>query len=439
MEKILKEKIANRTAVIGVIGLGYIGLSLLEAYGKAGFALRGYDYNVERMATLNKGKSYLNFMDLKSLFKLMKEGKFKANSNPNVLKDADILVISVPTTLDKYHTPDLSNLRSAFQTVKSHLKKNQLVILQSSTYPGTTEEELLPLLKAEGFEVGKDIFLAHVPEVADIGNEAFSFSAVPRIVSGITPHCRELASELYQSLGCKTFKTSSPKVAEAAKLLQNGFRLVNISFVNEMKVMLDRMGIDVWEVIDAAATKPFGFHRFNPSAGAGGDCIPIAPFYMVWKARATKGPSTLLDQAAIINDEMPLYVFDKLDEALNKNGVALKGAKILVMGVGYKKNVNDIRESPALPLLSLLVKREANVHYNDPFVEELTKLPGLPEAHLKSTPLDYAKLGKYDAVVLVADHSVYDLEAILKNSKLIIDCSNALHAVKGDKSKVVKA
>ncbi|MCB1113858.1 MAG: nucleotide sugar dehydrogenase [Chlamydiia bacterium] len=433
MEEILKKKIEDRTAIVGVIGVGYIGLSLLEAYGNAGFQLRGFDVSQERMELLNRRKSYLNFMPLTSLFKLMDEGRFKASSNPDVLDDADILVISVPTTLDEYHNPDLTNLRAAFKTVRSHLKKDQLVILQSSTYPGTTEEELLPLLASENFKVGEDFFLAHVPEIADPGNEKFSFSQIPRIVSGITPRCLELAAMLYESLGCETFKVSSPKVAEAAKLLQNGYRLVNISFINEMKVMLEKMGIDVWEVIEAADSKPFGFQRFNPSPGAGGDCIPIAPFYMVWKARATKGPTTLLDLSGHINDKMPLYTFNKIAEGLNEKGLPVKGSKVLVLGVSYKRNVNDTRESPAIDILRFLKEHGAEVEYNDPYVEQLKRVD------MKNTPLDYDKLDKYDAVVIATDHDSYQWEKVLKNSSLIIDCRNALGELEGTKSKVIKA
>lgn len=435
---LLEKKIASREAIVGVIGLGYIGLSLLEAFGKAGFSLRGYDYNAERMKQLNKKESYLNFIDPTLLFKLLDQKKFIASSNPDVLKEADILVISVPTTLDRYRIPDLSNLRSAFKVVKSHLKKDQLVILQSSTYPGTTQEELLPLLENSHLTVGKDFFLAHVPEVADIGNPKFSFSDVPRIISGITPACISLAEHLYQSLGCKTVRTSCPKVAESAKLLQNAYRLLNISFVNEMKMMFDKMDIDVWEVIEAAASKPFGFQAFYPGPGIGGDCIPVAPFYMVWKARATGGPTTLLEQSGHINDMVPIYVFNKIIQGLNRKNKVIKGAKILLLGVGYKKDVNDIRESPAVKILSMLNKMQAEIHYNDPFVPELIDIPEFPQIHLKSSELDYDKLKHYDIVVVITDHSIYNWNEIVAKSELIVDTRNVTKGIKGAKQKVIK-
>ena len=437
--KTLEKKIESREAVIGVIGLGYIGLSLLEAYGRAGFALRGYDYNVERMKKLNRKESYLNFLDLHLLFELQDQGRFKASSDPGVLDGVDILLISVPTTLDRYRIPDLTNLRSAFQTVNAHLKKDQLIILQSSTYPGTTQEELLPLLETSHLKVGVDFFLAHVPEVADIGNPHYDFNQIPRIVSGITPYCMKLAALLYQSLGCQTVPTSSPKIAEAAKLLQNTYRLVNISLINEMKMMFDKMHIDVWEVIEAASSKPFGFQPFYPGPGIGGDCIPVAPFYLVWKARATEGPTTLLEQSGHINEMVPMYVFNKILQGLNRKNKTLRGAKVLILGVGYKKDVNDIRESAALKILSLLKKMQAEIYYHDPYVPELADLPEFPHIHLKSTPLDYEGLSLYDMVVIVTDHSLYDWSKVVAHSELIVDTRNVLKDHPEVKYKVIKA
>lgn len=437
--KNLENKLKSKTATIGVIGMGYIGLSLLDAFGKAGYSIVGYDYNVEKMKLINRKKSYLNFMDLKNLFKLMDQKKFKAGSDPEILKTADVLVISVPTTLDQHGTPDLSNLHSAFNTAQKFLKKGMLVVLQSSTYPGTTKEELLPVLQNSHFKVGKDFYLAHVPEVADIGNPDFNFYEVPRIVSGITTTCRKMAKTLYEQIGCKVVLASSPQVAEAAKMVQNAFRLVNISFINEMKILFDQMGMDVWEVVDAAASKPFGFMPFYPSPGVGGDCIPIAPFYLVWKAKVTGGPTTLLEQAGHINKTMPLYVFNKIVQGLNKHKKTLAGAKVLVLGIGYKKDVNDVRESASLKLLPLLKKMRGEVYYHDPYVPEIANFPEYPSLHLKSIDLDYKKLAHYDAVVIITDHSCYDWEQIVANSSLIIDTRNVTAKIKGAKSKVVKA
>lgn len=438
MKKTLETNLNSKKAKVGVIGMGYIGLSLLEAFGKAGYNIVGYDYNAEKMKLINKKKSYLNFMDLKPLFTLMDKKKFKASSDPKILHDADVLVISVPTTLDMHGTPDLSNLRSAFQTVYHHLKKGQLIVLQSSTYPGTTKEELLPILAESHLKVGKDFYLAHVPEVADIGNPKFNFSEVPRIVSGITPTCRKMAKILYEQIGCKVFLASSTEVAEAAKMVQNAFRLVNISFINEMKVLFDKMGIDVWEVIDAAASKPFGYMPFYPSPGVGGDCIPIAPFYLVWKAKITEGPTTLLEQAGHINKTMPLFVFNKVIQGLNRKKQTIAGAKILVLGIGYKRDVNDVRESASLKLLPLLKKMRADVAYHDPYVAEIANFPEYPSLHLKSIDLDYRKLDHYDAVIIITDHSCYDWNQIVENSKLIIDTRNVTKGIKGAKSKVIK-
>ena len=438
MRKSLEEKLKSKTAVVGVIGMGYIGLSLLEAFGRAGYSIVGYDYNAEKMKMINHKKSYLNFMDLDLLYSLMDEGKFKASSNPDILKNADVLVISVPTTLDVHGTPDLSNLRSAFSTVFDHLKKGQLIVLQSSTYPGTTKEELLPILNKSHLKVGKDFYLGHVPEVADIGNPKFNFYEVPRIASGITSTCRKMAKLLYEQIGCKVVLASSTEVAEAAKMVQNAFRLVNISFINEMKILFDKMGMDVWEVIEAAASKPFGFMPFYPCAAVGGDCIPIAPFYLVWKSKVTGGPTTLLEQAGQINKMMPLYVFNKIIQGLNKHKKTIAGAKVLVLGLGYKKDVNDVRESASLKLLPLLKKMQADVCYHDPYVKDIAHFPEYPSLHLKSIELDYDKLSTYDAVVIVTDHSCYEWNKIVANSKLIIDTRNVTKGIKGAKSKVIK-
>lgn len=438
----LKQKIASKTAVIGVIGLGYIGLSLLEGFGKAGFPLLGYDLNKERMAMLKRKESYLNFMTLTTLFDLMDEKRFHVSSHPNILKAADVLVISVPTALDRYRIPDLTNLRVAFHTVYHHLKKDQLIILQSSTYPGTTEEELLPLLEQSDLKVGVDFFLANVPEVADIGNKNFSFNQVPRIIGGITPACQQMACDLYSKIGCEVVPCSSPKVAEAAKLLQNSYRLVNISLINEMKILFDKIGINVWEVIQAAASKPFGFAPFYPGPGIGGDCIPIVAFYLVWKARIVEGPTTpttLVEQAGHINEMMPFYVFHKLIVGLAQEKKHIADSKILILGVGYKRDVNDIRESAALKLIPLLKKMFAEVYYHDPYVKELSGFLEYPEMHLKSIHLNYKALGIYDAVIIITDHTCYDWAQVVANSNLIIDTRNVTKDEIGAEENVIKA
>lgn len=436
----LQKKIASKTAVIGTIGMGYIGLSLLAAFGQAGFPLVGFDLDEKKVEMLKHKKTYLNFIDCTHLFSLLDQHLFKPSSDPNILKHADILVICVPTSLDLYHVPDLTRLKEAFQTVSNYLKKDQLIILQSSTYPGTTEEALLPIIEASGLKVGKEIFLAHVPEVVDIGNQEFNFNQVPRIVSGITPACREMAEKLYAQLGCPIVKSSSPRIAESAKLLQNAYRLINISFINEMKIMFDRMNIDIWEVIEAAKSKPFGFTAFEPGPGIGGDCIPKAPFYLVWKARITEGPTTMLEQAGQVDESMHLYVLNKIILGLNQQKKSIRGAKILILGLGYKKDVNDIRESAALKILHTLKEMNAEVSYHDPYVLEISHVQDHPDLYfLESINLVYEELSLYDAVVIVTDHSCYDWEKIAQNSNLIIDTRNAMKGIQEAKNKVIKA
>lgn len=434
----LKQKIIDKKAVIGVIGLGYIGLSLLDSFGAAGFPLVGYDINHEKMEKLKKKEGYLNFIDMQRLFNLMDQNLFNASSDPKILKNVDVLIISVPTSIDQYGTPNLSNLRAAFETVAKNQKKQQLVVLQSSTYPGTTREELLPILSKTHLKVGIDFYLAHAPEIADIGNPNFNFMEVPRIVSGITPACLKMVSLLYQYIGCKIVPCKSTEVAEAAKLLQNAFRLINISFINEMKVLFDRMKIDIWEVIEAASSKPFGFMPFYPSPGIGGDCIPIAPFYLVWKAKATGGPTTMLEDAGRINNEMHHYVVNKIIEGLNLRKKTIQGSKILILGLGYKKDVNDLRESAALKILPILKYMQAEIYYHDPYVKILSGIHEYPDLYMESIELDYQNLNFYDAVVVITDHSCYDWKRIVENSPLFIDTRN-ISAHLTDTQNIIKA
>lgn len=435
----LERRIVSKEAVIGVIGMGYIGLSLLEAFGEAGFPLAGFDLARDKIEMLKRKKSYLNFMDLKILFTLMEEKRFKVSSDASSLRDADVLIISVPTSLDCHGTLNLARLRAAFKTVLTIIRRGQLVVLQSSVYPGTTKDELIPLLEESNLKVGKDIFVSYVPEVADIGNPNFSFVQVPRIISGVTPACRKMAELLYKQLGCELFLASSTEVAESAKLVQNTFRLVNISLVNELKIMFDRMNIDVWEVIEAAKSKPFGFMPFEPGPGIGGDCIPVTPLYLVGKARDTEGPTSLIELASHVNELIPNYIFNKLVDALAKKGIEIHNAKVLVLGVAYKKNVNDLRVAPSLKLLHLLMEKGADVYYHDPYVPEIVNPPEYPYLRMTSIHLNYSELSFYNAIVIITDHSTYDWEEIAKESSLIIDTRNAMAGIKGSDLKVVKA
>ena len=424
----LKKKITSREAVIGIIGMGNIGLALLEAFAHAGFPLVGYDKDKKKVDMLKNQHNYLSYVEFENLFSLIKVNRFEPSHNPDILKKADIIIISVTIPLDKHLAPDLTNL-----------KKGSLVILQSSTYPGTTEKKLLPFLENPEFKVGKDFSLAYVPENYDPGNHDFSFFDIPRLVSGITPTCLEIVSLLYNQIGTNVIPCPSPTIAEAAKLFQNSYRMVNISFVNEMKIMFDNMDIDVWDIIKAAATKPFGFTPFRPSAGAGGDCIPVCPEYLIWEAKETNGPTTILETAIHINESMPKFVVDKIVEGLIAHKKNIHTARILILGVSYKKDVNDIRNSAALKILSLLKKIHAEIYYHDPFIETLHSLPFYPNLELKSINLEYEKLGYYDAVVVVTNHSFYNWIHIMKYSQLVVDTCNATSCILTDKDKIIKA
>lgn len=435
----LEEKIDASEAVIGVIGLGYIGLSLLDTFGRVGFTLRGFDKDPNRIEDLKNHINPTNYLDLGNLFHLMELEKFQMSTDDTILSDCDILIICVPTSLDEYRIPDLSCLRKAFQTVYKYSRPHQLIVLQSSTYPGSTEEELFPLLENKNLTVGKDYFLAHVPEVADIGNPNYDFADVPRIVSGMTPSCLSMVEKLYLKIGCRVVPCSSPKIAESAKLLQNTYRLINISFINEMKIMFDHMGIDIWEVIKVASSKPFGFVPFYPGPGVGGDCIPIDPFYLLWKAQLTNGPTTMIEQAGHINEAMPSYVVNKLIQALSAQNKSISGAKILFLGVTYKEDVNDLRSSPSLKVMAAAKNMRAEVYFHDPYVKEIKNLPQFDKIQLQSIEFAYDILPDYDAVVALVTHYFYDWEKILDQSKLVVDTKNVSEHYQGDHSKIFKA
>lgn len=428
----LYEKISSREAVIGVIGLGYVGLTLLEAFCKAGFPLIGYDTNKQRVEDLKQGKTPFNFLPLTALLQQIASGRFKPSSDESILDEADVIVISVPTPLDAHQVPNLSSLRDAFLMLSKHLKKDLCIILQSTTYPGTTEEELLPLIQKSGLKLGEDIFLAYVPEVSDPGNVDFDLAAIPKMVGGITPNCQKIASLIFESFECKIIQCSSPKVAEAAKLLQNSFRLVNIALINEMKIAFDQMGLDIWEVIEAASSKPFGFMPFYPGAGVGGDCIPVSPAYLIWEAKKNEGHTTLMELAEHINELSPHFVVEKIVQGLNSQRKSVKESEILVLGVTYKKDVNDIRGAPALKILSLLQERGGFIHYHDPYIKTL------PSLNLTSEALDYREFASYDCIVIVTDHSSYDWKKVAEHSRLVVDTRNVLKDIKSKNCKIIK-
>lgn len=427
----LKNRIMQKKAAIGVIGLGYVGLPLAVEFGKAGFHVVGVDLDEEKIKEINKGGSYIPDIGNKNIKKLIDEQRLIATSNYEVLKDLDAVIICVPTPLTKTKEPNLSHVISASNEIAKHLRKDQLIVLESTTYPGTTEEVVLPILESTGLTVGKDIYLAYSPERIDPGNKKYSIKEIPKVIGGVTEKCAEVASALYGQIIEKIVLVSSLKAAEMTKLLENIFRNVNIALVNELAMLCDRMGISVWEVIEAASTKPYGFMPFYPGPGVGGHCIPIDPFYLSWKAKEHDFRTRFIELAGEVNENMPYYIVQKIADVLNNAQKSIKSSNILVLGVAYKKDINDVRMSPALKLIELLQEKGANVFYNDPYVP-LINISGIT---LKSVPLEKYLLDKIDCVVITTDHSSYDYKWISENSKLILDTKNAM---KGKSEKVVK-
>jgi UDP-N-acetyl-D-glucosamine dehydrogenase len=420
----LKQQIERRECTVGVIGLGYVGLPLVLRFGEAGFPVLGFDVDADKVDKLNAGVSYIRQISSDRIDDLVRRGRLEATTNFDWLGKADALVICVPTPLTRHREPDLQYIEQTVKAVASTLRVGQLICLESTTYPGTTEEVVLPRLAQKGFTVGRDFFLAYSPEREDPGNRDYSTATIPKLVGGVTAACAEVALALYGQAIDRAVAVSGPRVAEAAKILENVYRAVNIALVNELKVAFDGMGIDVWEVIEAAKTKPFGFQAFYPGPGLGGHCIPIDPFYLTWKAREYGVMTRFIELAGEINSAMPAYVLARLTDALNARGKALKGAKILVLGAAYKRDTDDPRESPALEILELLMAKGACVRYSDPH------LPVLPRGRrhhleLQSVPLDATTIGHYDALVLVTDHSAFDYAVIFAHARLVIDTRNA--------------
>ncbi len=432
----LENKIKNKKSIIGVIGMGYVGLPLVKTFLNKGFGVVGFDIDEKKVLMLNKGKSYIKHVTAEELKGFLNKKKFQATVDFAALERVDVIIICVPTPLDAHNNPDLSFVLKTTETISKNLRKGQLVILESTTYPGTTEEEVLPLLEAGGLKVGKDFFLAYSPERENPGDKVYTTEKIPKVVGGVTPECSRVAKALYDQIIKKTVPVSSPKVAEATKIMENVFRSVNIAMVNEMKMIFDRMGIDVWEVIQAASTKPFGFMPFFPGPGYGGHCIPVDPFYLAWKAKEVDQPTKFIELAGEINIFMPYYVVTKTIEALNENGKPIKGAKILILGLAYKEDIDDERESPSLKIISLLKKHGAEVSYNDPYVPQASGYRDYPGLVLESVELTGSILKASDAVIIVTAHSDYDFDWIAKNASLIIDTRNA---IKKKMKNVVKA
>jgi len=433
MKKLLDD-IKSRKAIVGIIGLGYVGLPLAIAFTAAGFRVKGYDLDPEKVAKLAKGGSYIKHIPAKSVKGAISTGRFEPTSDFTTLGTPDCIIICVPTPLNGNKAPDLSYVIATAEEVAATLRKGQLVVLESTTYPGTTEEEVLPLLeKRTGLKGGRDFFIAFSPEREDPNNAEYTTCTIPKVVGGYTEDCLKAASALYGSVVKRVVPVSSTRVAEAAKLLENIFRCVNIAMVNELKLLFDKMGINVWEVIGAASTKPFGFMPFYPGPGLGGHCIPIDPFYLTWKAREYDFHTKFIELAGEINTYMPYYVVERVVAALNSRDKPLHAARVLVLGIAYKKNVDDMRESPALKIIEILKASGATVDYCDPHVPKIPKLRKY-DLKMSSAPLTPENLVSYDCAVLVTDHSDFDYEFIYKHSNMLIDTRNAFaHVADGDR------
>jgi UDP-N-acetyl-D-glucosamine dehydrogenase len=429
----LLERITARTAVVGIIGLGYAGLPLAVSFAEAGFHVIGHDLDAERVAAINAGQSYIGDIPAERLAAL--EGRLTASADGDVLRDCDAITICVPTPLSKARAPDISAIVAATESIAQRLRPGQLVVLESTTYPGTTDEIVLPRLEASGLRVGQDFFLAFAPERIDPGNRHFAARNTPKVVGGVTPACREVAAALYGQVVERVVPVSSTRTAEMAKLLENTFRAVNIALVNEMAVMCNALDVDVWEVIDAAATKPFGFMPFYPGPGLGGHCIPVDPHYLSWKLKTLNQTARFIELAGEINGRMPGFVVSRVADALNERRLAVNGARVLVLGVTYKRDVADTRESPALEILEQQAAKGAVVSYHDPFVPVLEINEHL---RLTSAALDASTMGAADCVVVCADHSAYDWRHIAEWASLIVDTRNALKAVPQRRARVVR-
>ncbi len=426
--EMLREKILNRTARVGVVGLGYVGLPLSVEFTRAGFKVTGIDVLEHKVTQLNAGISYVQDVPTEVFRRYVENGTFSATTDFSVIAELDTVNIAVPTPLRKTKDPDMSYVVSAAQEIAKYAHPGLLVILESTTYPGTTDELLLPMLEKSGLKVGHDLFLCFSPERVDPGNPKFHTINIPKVVGGITPACTELGALLYSQALETVVPVSSTSVAEMVKLLENTFRMINIGLVNEMALMCDRMGINVWEVIDAAATKPFGFMPFYPGPGLGGHCIPIDPFYLSWKTKQAGIEARFIELAGYINGSMPHFVVDKVQNALNEHTKPLKGSHVHIAGVAYKRNIDDVRESPALDVILLLEKRGARVTYSDPFVPVLK----LDDHQLAAEDLN-AAAAVADCVVIITDHAAFDCKALLDSSKLIVDTRNALKGLKSEK------
>lgn len=431
---LLIEKINSKKARIGIIGIGYVGLPLAVEFAKSGYNVVGIDLNQEKVRRINRGENYIKDIPDSELRGLVEDERLSATCDFSVLKDIDAISICVPTPLNKTKDPDLSCILDSTKEIKRYLHKDQLIILESTTYPGTTRELILPMLEDTGFKVGIDFFLTFSPERIDPGNKIFNTRNTPKVIGGITETCKSHAVALYGKIIEKVIPVSSTESAEIVKLLENTFRSINIGLVNEVAIMCNKLGIDVWEVIEAASSKPYGFMPFYPGPGLGGHCIPIDPHYLSWKLKTLNYRARFIELAGEINSGMPHYVVDKIVDALNRQKKCLNGSKILILGVAYKKDIDDPRESPALDIIKILQEKGAEVSYNDPYI------PSLDENFkgMRSIDINKGLLSGMDCAVVVTDHSTYDWEMIAKNSKLVVDTRNATSMIQKKHDNIVK-
>ena len=430
----LKTRIQEKTAVIGVIGLGYVGLPLAVEFGQAGFSVIGIDVVQEKVDALNAGQSYIQDVPKEHVAELVAQKRLKASSDFSVLQKIDAISICVPTPLRKTKDPDISYIMAAVEEIRKYLHSGQLIVLESTTYPGTTDEAILPELLETGLEVGKDFLLAFSPERVDPGNPHYHTKNTPKVIGGVTPQCSEIAKMLYEQAISTVVPVSSTKSAELVKLLENTFRSVNIGLVNEIALMCDKLGVDVWEVINAAATKPFGFMPFYPGPGLGGHCIPIDPYYLAWKMKTLNYNARFIELAGEINASMPEYVVEKVVSALNEHQKSVKGSKVLILGIAYKRDINDVRESPALDIINLLEKKGAELYYHDPFIPQFSE----ETMSFSSSELNTVFLESMDCTVLVTDHSVFDYQWLVDTSKIFVDTRNVTKNISDPRNVVVK-
>lgn len=435
----LEQAIKDKSAIIGIIGLGYVGLPLIDAFVNTGFKTMGFDVDQNKVDQLQAGISYIKHIPSETVAKWIAKEQFEATADFSRMKEADALLICVPTPLTTSRDPDLTYVENTAKVIAETLRPGQLVVLESTTYPTTTRDVMLPILDSAGLKVGEDYYLAYSPEREDPGNPDFSAAGIPKVVGGMEENSLRIASALYSHAVVNVIQVSSPEVAEACKILENTYRAVNIAMVNELKTLFDRMDIDVWEVIDAAKTKPFGFQAFYPGPGLGGHCIPIDPFYLSWLARKEGQTTRFIELAGEVNTRMPRYVIDRLAEFMNEKAKPLKGSKICMLGVAYKKDVDDPRESPSFHLLDLLMERGVDFTYNDPHIPKLPKMRHHDVPAMESQELTPEYLAAQDCVLIATDHSAYDYDFIVKHSQMVLDTRNATKNVTEGREKIFKA